>query len=238
MDAIVNHAAFMPYWSNGQVQIPMVIRTMGGSHTLGAQHSKSLEAWLTHVPGLKVVMPSTPYDAKGLLKAAIRDPNPVIFIEHKLNYRRSGPLPESDYVVPLGEADVKRKGSDITIVATCTSVHESLKAAQTLQGRGIECEIVDPRTLIPLDMSTILGSVAKTGRLLIVHEAWKTGGFGAEIVARVCESSVHLFKSPPVRLCGADTPNPYSPSLEPLAVPRQEQIEKCVLNIFEINSSL
>lgn len=228
LDAIVNHGAVLPYAYGGQIQVPMVIRTQGGSYTLGTQHAKSLEAWLVHIPGLKVIMPSTPYDAKGLMKSAIRDPNPVVFIEHKLIYRASGEVPEEEYLIDIGSADIKRQGRDVTVVATSRMVHEALAAAEELAGEGIEVEVVDPRTLMPLDMGTLLASLEKTGRLITVHEGWKTGGYGGEVVAKVCEMGFHLLKAPPVRLGAADTPIPFSPVLETAAKPSAPSIVKAV----------
>lgn len=224
LDAIVNHAAGMRYAYGGQVHIPLVIRTQGGCHPLGMQHSKSLEAWLVHIPGLKVVMPSTPYDAKGLLKTSIRDPNPIIFIEHKLTYRNIGEVPEEEYLIELGVADVKKQGKDVTVVATSKMVNESLASAKELEKEGIEIEIIDPRTLVPLDMDTILKSLRKTGRLVVVHEGWKTGGFGAEVLAKICETSMDLLKVPPLRIAAADVPPPYSPVLEKISIPNRESI--------------
>ena len=224
LDSVVNHAAVLRYAYGGQIQVPLVIRTQGGCYPLGAQHSKSLEAWLVHVPGLKVVMPSTAYDAKGLLKSAIRDPNPVIFIEHKLIYRSACEVPEEEYLVPLGVADIKREGNHVTVVATSRMVHESIAAAEELDREGISLEIVDPRTLMPMDLNKILQSVRKTGRLVVVHEGWKTGGYGAEVVARVCEAGPNLLKAPPLRLGAADVPPPYSPPLEELSIPSKKSI--------------
>ncbi len=169
-------------------------------------------------------MPSTPYDAKGLLKSAIRDQNPVIFIEHKLIYRCKGEVPEDEYLIELGSADVKRSGKDVTVVATSRMVHQSLSAAEELEKEGIQVEIIDPRTLRPLDTDTILESLSKTGRLITVHEGWKTGGFGAEVVATVCEAGFGLLKAPPLRLGAADVPPPYSPALETISVPSKSTI--------------
>lgn len=228
LDAIVNHAAVLPYAFGGQIRVPVVIRTQGGSTTVGAQHCKSLEAWLVHVPGLKIVMPSTAYDAKGLMKSAIRDPNPVIYIEHKLTYRHKGEVPEGEYVVEIGKADVRRAGGDVTVVATSRMVHESLAAAEELEKEGIAVEVIDPRTLVPLDMDTILGSLKKTGRLIVVHEGWTRGGFGSEVVSAVCETAFDLLKVPPRRLGAADVPPPYSPALEKISIPSRESIARAV----------
>ena len=187
MDQIVNQSAKLSFMSGGQVRLPLVIRTPGGAGTReAAQHSQSLEAWFIHTPGLKVVMPSTAYDAKGLLKSAIRDSYPVIFIEHKLLYSQKESVPEGEWLVPLARADIKRKGDDITVVATSFMVHEALEAAEILS-REMSVEVIDPRTLVPLDIETIIDSVRKTGRLLVIHEACTRGGIGAEIVREVTE---------------------------------------------------
>lgn len=228
LDAIVNHGAVLRYAYGGQINVPVVIRTQGGSHTLGTQHSKSLESWLVHIPGLKVVMPSCARDAKGLMKSAIRDPNPVVFIEHKLTYRSVGELPEEDYEIPIGVAEVKRVGSDVTLVATSKMVEEGLLAAQALATEGISVEVVDPRTILPLDMETISRSLAKTGRLVVVSEGWKTGGFGNEVVSRASEEYFHLLKVPPIRLGAADVPIPFSAPLEKAAKPGRESIAAAI----------
>lgn len=225
MGQIVNQAAQISYIYGGQVKVPLVIRTQGGAGaSAAAQHSKSLESWLIHIPGLKVVMPSTPYDAKGLLKSAIRDSGPVIFIENKLLYGKKGSVPEEEYVIELGVADVKRIGTDITVIATSRMVLESLEAAEELEKEGINVEVIDPRTLVPLDAKTILNSVKKTGRVIIVHEAWKRGGFGAEIVAEIVENGFDFLKTPIKRVAGKEVPIPYSPELEKLAIPNKEEI--------------
>jgi len=226
MEQLVNQAAKMRFMFGGTINVPFVLRTPAGSGTgAAAQHSQSLEAWFVHVPGLKVVMPSTPYDAKGLLLAAIRDDNPVIFIEHKLLYKTKGPVPEEPYTVPLGSAEVKRPGRDLTIVATAVMVKRSLEAAEVLEREGIEAEVVDPRTLKPLDAETIVGSVARTGRVLIVHEACKTGGFGGELAGVIAESEAFDYLDAPiVRLAGRDIPIPYNRTLEYHTVPQVEDI--------------
>jgi pyruvate dehydrogenase E1 component beta subunit len=210
----------------GKAKVPMVLRTPAGAGTgAAAQHSQSLEAWLVHVPGLKVVMPSTPYDAKGLLLASIRDGNPVIFVEHKLLYKTKGPVPEEDYTIPLGVADIKREGKDITIIATSLMVLRALQAAEELAEEGIEAEVVDPRTLKPFDAETVNRSVMKTGRALIVHEAPLTGGVGAEIAARIAEGPAFDYLDAPIkRLAGLDIPIPYNRNLEYHAVPQVENI--------------
>ena len=212
MDEITNQAAKMRYMFGGKVKLPMVVRTpVGGGLSAAAQHSQSLEAWFTHLPGLKVVMPSTPYDAKGLLKAAIRDDNPVIFLEHKMLYGVKGEVPEEEYIVPLGVADVKREGKDITIIATSMMVHKSLEAAKELEKEGISVEVIDPRTLYPLDEEKILESVKKTHRAIVVHEAVERSGFGGEIVAIIMEKAFEYLDAPVKRVCAINTPIPFSP---------------------------
>lgn len=225
MDQIVNQAAKIRYMTGGQVKVPLVIRTQGGGgRSSAAQHAQSLEAWFCHAPGLKVVMPSTAYDAKGLLKSAIRDDNPVIFIEHKILYNIKGPVPEKEYLIPLGKAEIKREGGDFTIVATSRMVERSLLAAAELEGQGISVEVVDPRTLVPLDKETILSSVKKTGRVLIVHEAWERSGFGAEIAAILAKEAFDYLDAPIERLGAKDTPMPFSPVLEDFVIPKVDDI--------------
>jgi pyruvate/2-oxoglutarate/acetoin dehydrogenase E1 component len=226
MEQLVNQAAKMRFMFGGMIEVPFVLRTPAGSGTgAAAQHSQTLESWFVHVPGLKVVMPSTPYDVKGLLLASIRDPNPIIFVEHKLLYKTKGPVPEEQYTIPLGSADVKREGRDLTIVATSIMVKRSLEAAEQLAEEGIEVEMVDPRTLKPLDKETIVRSVKKTGRVLIVHEACKTGGYGGELAAVIAESEAFDYLDAPiVRLAGRDIPIPYNRTLEYHTVPQVEHI--------------
>ena len=226
MDMLVNQAAKFRFMLGGRPTVPLVVRgPQGGGIRLAAQHSQSLEAWFTHVPGLVVVAPSTPYDAKGLLMSAIRDDNPVIFLESKLLYLgASGPVPEQPYAIPLGKADIKRKGTDATVVATSSMVPRALAAAEMLAREGIEIEIVDPRTLKPLDEETILASVAKTNRLLIVHEAWRSGGFGAEVAAMVAEKGFDDLDAPIARIGALDTPMPYNDELERAVIPSQDRI--------------
>ncbi len=226
MDQLVNQAAKIRYMFGGTVSVPLVVRGPAGSGTgAAAQHSQSLEALFAHIPGLKVVAPSTPADAKGLLLSAIRDPNPVIFVEHKLLYRMRGEVPDGEYAVPLGKAEVKRPGRDLTIVATQTLVPRALSAAERLAGDGIECEVVDPRTLAPLDTATIEASVSRTGRVLIVHEAVKDGGIGAEIAARIAEGPAFDYLDAPIRrLAGQPVPIPYNRELERCAVPQEDDI--------------
>ncbi|GAB2546099.1 alpha-ketoacid dehydrogenase subunit beta [Gracilibacillus alcaliphilus] len=230
MDQIVNQAAKLRYMYGGKAQVPMVLRTPSGSGTgAAAQHSQSLEAWVAHVPGLKVVQPATAYDVKGLLKAAIEDNNPVIFYEHKLLYKTKGEVPEEPYSIPLGKADVKREGTDVTIVATAIMVHKALEAAGKLAEEGIEVEVIDPRTLVPLDLETIISSVKKTSRLIVVHEAVKRGGYGGEIASSIAESEAFDYLDAPIkRLGGKEVPIPYNPELEKAAVPQTEDIIKAV----------
>jgi pyruvate/2-oxoglutarate/acetoin dehydrogenase E1 component len=230
MDQLVNQAAKIRFMFGGKAKVPMVLRTPAGCGTgAAAHHSQSLEAWFVHVPGLKVVMPSTPYDAKGLLRASIRDDNPVVFVEHKLLYKTRGPVPEKEYTIPLGVAEVKRPGKDVTIVATSIMVHRALEAAEALSQEGIEAEIVDPRTLKPFDDDTVTSSVIKTGKALIVHEASKTGGVGAEIAARIMESEAFDHLDAPIRrLAGLDIPIPYNRTLERHTVPQVEDIVAAV----------
>jgi pyruvate dehydrogenase E1 component beta subunit len=226
MDQIVNQAAKIHFMLGGAATVPMVLRAPGGSGTgAAAQHSQSLEAWFAHVPGLKVVMPATPADAKGLLLSAIDDPNPVIVLEHKLLYKQSGAVPSDAFRVPLGETAVRREGRDVTIVATGVMVSRSLEAAEQLAAEGLSAAVLDPRTLRPLDASTIVDSVTATGRALLVQEAPRTGGFMAEVAARIVESSSfgHL-RAPVARLCGLDVPIPYAPQLERAAVPQVDDI--------------
>ena len=225
IDQIVNQAAQNRFMFGGQARVPLVVRTQGGSgRGNAAQHSKSLEAWFTHVAGLKVVMPSTPADAKGLLATAIRDDDPVMFIEHKLLYRTKGPVPTGEYLIPLGKADIKREGTDVTIVTWSREVLFSLEAAAALAEEGISAEVVDVRSLVPLDKETILASVRKTRRCLVVHEAIKRGGYGGEIAALVAEEAFDDLDAPPGRLAGLETPIPYAQPLELGVVPQAADI--------------
>ncbi len=226
MDQIVNQAAKIHFMLGGELSVPMVLRTPLGSGTgAAAQHSQSLEAWFAHVPGLKVVMPATPADAKGLLLSAIDDPNPVIVLEHKLLYRQSGPVPEAAERVPLGQSVVRREGADLTIVATGVMVSRALEAAETLSAKGIEASVVDPRTLSPFDADPVLESVAHTGRALLIQEAPSHVGFMAEVSARIAESAaLYRLLAPIRRLCGLDVPIPYAPALEKAVVPQVDSI--------------
>ena len=221
-EQLVNQAAKLRFMFGGQSTVPMVLRTPAGSGTGAAEHhSQSFENWFVHVPGLKVVMPTSPYDVKGLLVSSIRDDNPVVFIEHKLLYKTKGEVPEELYEIPLGKADIKRAGKDLTIIATGIMVQKSLAAAEELIKEGIDIEIVDPRTLRPLDTETIVGSVKKTGKVLIVHEAVKTGGFGGELAGVIAESEAFGYlEAPIIRLAGKEVPIPYNRDLEQAAVPQ------------------
>ena len=230
MDMLVNQAAKFRFMLGGKPSVPLVVRgPQGGGIRLAAQHSQSLEAWFTHVPGLVVAAPSTPYDAKGLLVAAIRDENPVVFLEQKLLYLGgNGPVPEELYAIPLGKADIKREGTDVTVVATSAMVPRALSAATVLERDGISVEVVDPRTLQPLDEETILASVRKTNRLLIVHEAWVRGGFGAEVAAMVVDKAFDYLDAPVARLGAPHTPMPYNDRLELEVIPSQDRIVEAI----------
>jgi pyruvate/2-oxoglutarate/acetoin dehydrogenase E1 component len=231
-DQVINQMAKMRYMFGGKAKLPIVVRCpCGGGYQMAAQHSQSLEAMLCHIPGLKVVMPATPYDAKGLLTTAIRDDNPVFCLEHKKCYTLAGDVPQEQYEIPLGVAEVKRPGSDVTIVATSYMVHEALRAAEQLPQRGIEAEVIDPRTLLPLDMETILASVRKTHRLVIVHEAVKFCGFGAEIAAQVAEAAFDALEAPPVRVAAPFCPVPFSAPLEEAYLPNAQNIIDAVSSV-------
>ena len=232
MDQIINQAAKYEFMSGGQGKVPMVLRTQGGAgNGLAGQHSQSLEALFYHIPGLKVVMPSTPYDAKGLLKASIRDDDPTIFIEHKLLYMTKGEVPEDDYIVPLGQADIKRTGEDVTLISYSYMTLKCLEAAEALAGEGISVEVVDLRTLTPLDKETILESVEKTGRAIVVHEAVKRGGVGGDIASMIMEEAYDDLDGPVMRICGKNTTIPYNLELEKVCVPSVEDIVEGVLEV-------
>ncbi len=226
MEQLTLQAAKVRFMFGGKATVPMVMRLAGGSGTgAAAQHSESLEAWFVHVPGLKVVMPSSPAEAKGLLLASIYDDNPVLFFEHKLLYKTKGPVPEEWYTTPLGKSKVVREGKHLTVVATSIEVVRAQQAAEILSKEGIELEIIDPRTLRPLDMEPIVNSVMKTGKVLIVHEAVKMGGFGGEVAAQIAESRAFGYLDAPIRrLAGLDMPIPYNRNLEAHAVPQVENI--------------
>ncbi|MCL5960035.1 MAG: alpha-ketoacid dehydrogenase subunit beta [Chloroflexi bacterium] len=233
MDSIVNQAAKIRYMTGGQAKVPLVIRTQGGAgRASAAQHAQSLEAWFIHVPGLVVIQPSTPYDAKGLLKSAIRSDDPVVFIEHKLLYNTKGPVPEEEYTLPIGKADVKREGHDATVVATSLMVLKALAAAEKLAAQGIEVEVIDPRTLFPLDLETIVESVKKTGKLVIVHEAVGRGGVGAEIATQVMEKAFDYLDAPIKRVAALPVPVPFAPHLENFVIPSEERIIESVQDLL------
>ena len=232
MDQIVNQAAKARYMFGGKVQVPLVIRAQGGGgRGNAAQHSQSLEMWFVHVPGLIVVQPATPYDAKGLLKSAIRDNNPVIFLEHKLLYNTTGLVPDEEYLIPIGAADVKRGGADVTIVATSRMVLFALSAARELAEQGIEAEVIDPRTLKPLDIETIVRSVIKTGRLVVVNEGHLTGGFTAEVAARVQREAFDWLDAPIMQVAAEDVPLPYNGRLELETLPSVQDIVDAALAV-------
>lgn len=227
MDLITNQAAKQRFMLGGQVKIPLVVRTPAGSGTgAAAQHSQSLEAWFCHVPGLQVVCPATPYDVKGLLKAAIREDNPVVFYEHKLLYGTKGEVPEEEYVLPIGKADIKREGKDITIISYSMTVLKALKAAEMLEKDGIDAEVLDLRTVAPLDREAIIASAKKTGRVLVTHEGVQKFGVGAEVSSIINDSEAFFYLDRPVRRFGGadDIPIPYSPQLEAMVVPQAETI--------------
>ena len=232
MDQICNQAAKIRYMFGGQATVPLVVRTpFGAGVNIASHHSQSLEAWFMHTPGLYVAVPSSPYDAKGLLKTAIRGNDPVFFVEHKLLYPVKGMIPEDDYVVPFGMADVKREGSDVTIVATLFMVHKALAAAEQLREEGISVEVVDPRTLTPLDRPAIVKSVKKTGRLVVVSEDCRTAGVSAEIATVVAEEALDYLDAPIKRVAEPDTPIPFSPALEKSVIPDERSIVKAVKEI-------
>lgn len=220
MDQIVNQAAHMRYMTGGQVEVPLVIRAaFGAGGSSGAQHSQSLQAWFAHVPGLNVVMPSTPSDAAGLLLTALTQQDPVIFLEDKMEYGRRGPVEEDVHPIPFGVADVKRRGDDLTIVATSSMVHVALEAAEILAQDGCSAEVIDPRTISPLDRETIVGSVTRTGRAIVIDEGPRSFGVGAEIAATIGESAFDLLEAPIARLGASDVPVPFAPALEASTIP-------------------
>ena len=232
MDQIVNQMAKMRYMFGGVYKLPVVIRTpCGGGLNAGPQHSQCLESWFAHIPGLKVVMPATPYDVKGLLKTSIRDDNPVLFIENKALYALKGEIPEEEYLIPIGKADVKRTGKDVTVVATSRMVHQALEAAKTLSNEGIEVEVIDLRTISPLDKETIFTSVEKTSRLVVAHEAVKAFGIGAEISAMVCEEMIDCLDAPILRVGAPFVPVPFN--LENFYLPNSGDVVKAVKKVIE-----
>ena len=240
MDQLVNQAAKMRYMFGGEASVPMVVRTPGGAGTgAAAQHSQSLEAWFVHVPGLKVVMPSTPYDAKGLMLSAIEDPNTVLFYEHKLLYNRKGDVPEEPYRVPIGEARVSREGEDVTVVTAGLMHGYVLEAAGALSDAGVEAEVVDLRTLSPMDDGAVRRSVEKTGKLVVVEEDVKTAGWGAEVVARIVEGEgFYALDRAPARVAGADVPIPYNRDLEAHVRPTPERVVEAVNALLDARTGV
>jgi pyruvate dehydrogenase E1 component beta subunit len=225
MDQMVNQAAKVHYMSGGKWKVPMVLRTtLGATRRSAAQHSQSLHAWFCHVPGLKVVLPSTPYDAKGLLKTAIRDDNPVVFFEDKMMYKTKGPVPEEDYTIPFGVADIKREGTDITIVGTSSMVQVALGAAALLEEMGISAEVIDPRTTWPLDEATLIASVKKTSRAIVVDEGYGRYGVTAEIASVIAEGAFFSLDAPVKRMGAMHVPIPFSPPLEDVTVPTEQTV--------------
>lgn len=232
MDPLVNQGAKLRYMFGGKARVPVVIRTQeGAGRGIAAQHSQSLEAWFVHIPGIKVCVPSTPADAKGLLKSAIRDDNPVMFIEHKMLYATKGLVPEGEYTIPLGKADVKREGKDVTLIGIHTMIHRGLSAAEKLAAEGISVEVIDPRTLVPFDVETIVSSVKKTGRVVIAHEAYARGGVAGEIAMQIIENAFDYLDAPIVRVAGRNVPVPYNLRLERAAVPQEEDLLKAIRGI-------
>jgi pyruvate/2-oxoglutarate/acetoin dehydrogenase E1 component len=238
MDQLVNQAAKVHYMSGGKLKVPMVLRTtLGATRRSAAQHSQSLHAWVSHVPGLKVAVPSTPYDAKGLLKTAIRDDSPVVFFEDKMMYQTSGPVPDEDFTIPFGLADVKREGEDITIVATSSMVYVALEAAELLERDGIGAQVVDPRTTVPLDRETIVASATKTGRAIVVDEGYERYGVTAELASVVAQGAFYHLDAPVHRMGAMDVPIPFSPALEDLTVPTPESVAAAARSLCGANGS-
>jgi pyruvate/2-oxoglutarate/acetoin dehydrogenase E1 component len=232
MDQIVNQAAKVHYMSGGKMKVPIVFRTtLGATRRSAAQHSQSLHAWVSHIPGLKVAIPSTPYDAKGLLKSAIREENPVVFFEDKMMYKLKGPVPEEEYIIPFGQADIKRVGNDITLVATSSMVQVALGAAAKLSQMGLEAEIVDPRTTKPLDKQTLVDSAKKTSRAIVIDEGYESYGVTAEIASVIADGAFYYLDAPVKRMGAMDVPIPFSPALEDLTVPTED-------SVFEMAKSL
>jgi pyruvate/2-oxoglutarate/acetoin dehydrogenase E1 component len=244
MDQLANQAAKMTYMSAGTVKVPMVMRAPVGATRRGAQHAQSLEAFFTHIPGLKVVAPATAYDAKGLLKSAVRDDNPVIFFEHKLLYGSKGPrseagalspigeVPDEEYLVPIGQGIIRRSGQDVTIVGKLLTMYRALAAAEQLAKEGIDAEVIDPRTLVPLDKDLILESVRKTGRLVVVEEDNLSGGWAADVAAIVAEEAFFWLDAPIKRVSAPDTPAPFAPVMEGFYVPSEERVIEAVKSLF------
>jgi pyruvate/2-oxoglutarate/acetoin dehydrogenase E1 component len=238
MDQLANQAAKVHYMSGGKLKVPMVLRTtLGATRRSAAQHSQSLHAWVSHIPGLKVAVPSTPQDAKGLLKTAIRDDSPVVFFEDKMMYQTPGPVPEEDYTIPFGLADVKREGEDVTIVATSSMVYVALEAAELLERDGIGAEVVDPRTTVPLDRETIVASATKTGRAIVVDEGYERYGVTAELASVVAQGAFYHLDAPVHRMGAMDVPIPFSPALEDLTVPTPETVADAARSLCGVNGS-
>ena len=235
MDQIVNHAAKLRYMSGGQLSVPLIVRTVtGGGAQVGATHSQNFEGWFASVPGLKVVVPSSPYDALGLFRSCRDEEDPVLFAEHILLYSMRGEVPDSHYRIPLGVAEVKRPGRDLTIVSYSRMVNVSLEAADLLSKEGVEAEVIDLRTLRPLDMVTVLESVGRTHRAMVVEEVWRTGGFGAEVAAQIQESAFDHLDSPVSRVCGLEIPMPFSHPLERLAIPDPERVREAAVALVGV----
>jgi acetoin:2,6-dichlorophenolindophenol oxidoreductase subunit beta len=232
MDQLANQAAKAHYMSGGRLKAPLTIRTtLGATRRSAAQHSQSLHAWVSHVPGLKVALPSTPYDAKGLLKTAIRDDSPVVFFEDKMMFAAKGPVPEAEYTIPFGVADVKREGEDVTIVATSSMVYVALEAADRLAAEGVSAEVVDPRTLVPLDRETLVASAKKTGRVVVVDEGHRSYGASAELAASIAEEAFYWLDAPVRRAAAMDVPVPFSPVLEDQTVPTPDSVVELSLSL-------
>lgn len=246
MDQLADQAAKMTYMSGGEVKVPMVMRAPLGATNRGAQHAQSLEGFFTHIPGLKVICPSTAYDAKGMLKTAIRDDNPVIMFEHKLLYGSKGnraevsaispmcEVPEEEYLIPFGKAAIRREGADVTILANLLMVYAALEAAEILEKDGISCEVIDPRSLVPFDYETLYKSIKKTGKLAVVHEDAKRNGWGSEIIAQVTEDDAFYYLDAPVkRICTYDVPLPFAPVMQDYVVPNADRVVKEIREMFE-----
>jgi pyruvate/2-oxoglutarate/acetoin dehydrogenase E1 component len=234
MDQLVNQIAKIRYMFGGKIEVPLVIRApVGAGGGQAAQHSQSFESWFSHVPGLQVVLPITPYDVKGLLKTAIRSNDPVLFFEHKRGYEIQGEVPEGDYTLPFGQAVVRREGSDVTIVAVSVMVHRALAVAEELSGMGIECEVIDPRTVYPFDYDTVVESLAKTHRLVVTHESTRRSGIGAEIVSQVTERAFDELDEHPVIVAGRNVPMPYNRTLESMVIPNEARLKDAILNLMD-----
>jgi pyruvate dehydrogenase E1 component beta subunit len=234
MDQLVNQVAKIRYMFGGKIEVPLVIRApVGAGGGQAAQHSQSFESWFSHVPGLQVIMPITPYDVKGLLKTAIRSNDPVLFFEHKRGYEIQGEVPEEDYAIPFGEAMVRREGSDVTIVAVSIMVHRALAAAKELSELGIECEVIDPRTIYPFDYDTVVRSLKKTHRLVVTHESSRRSGIGAEIVSQVVEQAFEELDERPVIVAGRNVPMPYNRKLESMVIPNEERLKQAILELMD-----